>query len=57
LMKAADHMIDLGPGASDLGGQVVAQGTPEEIAACPESATAKYLSESLSRDAELIEQG
>ncbi len=57
LMKAADHIIDLGPGASDLGGNVVAQGTPEEIAACPDSATASYLAEALARDAEMIDQG
>lgn len=43
MMKAADYIIDLGPGAADLGGRVVATGTPEEIARNPESVTAKYL--------------
>ena len=57
LMKAADHIIDLGPGASDLGGNIVAEGTPEEIAASPGSATASYLAEALARDAEMIDQG
>ena len=33
LMVAADWIIDLGPGAGDQGGQVVAQGTPEDVAA------------------------
>jgi excinuclease ABC subunit A len=42
-MKAADYIIDLGPGAADRGGQVVAKGTPEEVARCAESATAPYL--------------
>lgn len=47
LMKAADHLIDLGPGAADEGGRVVVQGTPEEVAACPESHTGRYLAEVL----------
>ena len=33
MMKAADYIIDLGPGAADEGGQVVAKGTPEEVCA------------------------
>jgi excinuclease ABC subunit A len=47
LLKAADHMIELGPGAGDDGGQIVCEGTPEEVAACGESVTGKYLAESL----------
>lgn len=47
LMKAADHLIDLGPGAADEGGRVVVQGTPEEVAACRESHTGRYLVEAL----------
>jgi excinuclease ABC subunit A len=43
VIKNADHIIDLGPGAGDLGGCVVATGTPEEIAANPESMTGQYL--------------
>jgi excinuclease ABC subunit A len=43
LMKVADWIIDLGPGAADEGGRVVATGTPEEIAACDESATGRIL--------------
>jgi excinuclease ABC subunit A len=47
LMRAADHIIDLGPGAGDEGGQIVVQGTPEEVAACHDSETGRYLAQSL----------
>jgi excinuclease ABC subunit A len=47
VMKNADYIIDLGPGAGEAGGYVVAQGTPEEVAAVPESITGKYLKEIL----------
>jgi excinuclease ABC subunit A len=40
----ADHVIDMGPGAGVHGGEVVAQGTPHEIMASPESLTGQYLS-------------
>jgi excinuclease ABC subunit A len=43
VIKNADHIIDLGPGAGDLGGYVVATGTPEQIAANEESMTGQYL--------------
>lgn len=43
-IRAADWVIDLGPGAGRLGGQVVAAGPPEEIEASEESLTGKYLS-------------
>jgi excinuclease ABC subunit A len=43
-IRTADHVVDLGPGAGDAGGRVVAQGTPEEIAAHPDSITGMYLS-------------
>ena len=43
-MFAADHIVDIGPGAGSHGGQVVAQGTAEEIMACKESVTGQYLS-------------
>ena len=43
-MRAADHLIDIGPGAGELGGRIVATGTIEDIIACPESITGKYLS-------------
>jgi len=43
-IQAADHVIDLGPGAGEHGGHLVAQGTPEEIAATPGSITGDFLS-------------
>ncbi len=43
-MYAADHIVDIGPGAGIHGGRVVAQGTGEEIKACDESLTGLYLS-------------
>ena len=43
-MLEADHIVDIGPGAGEHGGQVVAQGTAEEIMACEESVTGQYLS-------------
>lgn len=43
VIKAADHIIDLGPEGGDGGGTIVAQGTPEEVAECPQSYTGKYL--------------
>ncbi len=43
-MMDADWILDLGPGAGVLGGRVVAEGTPEEIAANPQSLTGRYLS-------------
>ncbi|MGN6552922.1 MAG: excinuclease ABC subunit UvrA [Verrucomicrobiota bacterium] len=43
VIKSADWVIDLGPGAGDEGGQIVAQGTPEQIAACAASQTGQAL--------------
>ena len=43
-IRAADHLIDMGPHAGTLGGHVVAAGTPEEVAANPASLTGDYLS-------------
>jgi excinuclease ABC subunit A len=43
VIKTADWIIDMGPEGGDGGGQVVAVGTPEQIAACPESHTGRYL--------------
>lgn len=43
-MFAADHIVDIGPGAGSNGGEVVAQGTAQEIMDCPESITGAYLS-------------
>ena len=43
-MRAADHIVDLGPGAGEHGGHIVCQGSLQEIMACPESITGQYLS-------------
>ena len=43
VIKCADHIIDLGPDGGDGGGTIVATGTPEEVAMCPESYTGQYL--------------
>ena len=43
-MRAADYLIDIGPGAGSHGGHVVASGTPEEVMAHPDSLTGQYLS-------------
>ncbi|PIS31519.1 excinuclease ABC subunit UvrA [Candidatus Saganbacteria bacterium CG08_land_8_20_14_0_20_45_16] len=43
VIKTADHIIDLGPEGGDLGGEIVAQGTPEEVAKVAKSYTGKYL--------------
>ncbi|MCM1110342.1 MAG: excinuclease ABC subunit UvrA [Clostridium sp.] len=47
VIKSADHVIDIGPEGGDAGGNIVATGTPEEIAACPASHTGRYLREKL----------
>ena len=43
VIKAADHVLDLGPGGGDAGGRIVAQGTPEEVAAHAGSETGAFL--------------
>ncbi len=48
VIKSADYIIDLGPEGGDQGGQIVTQGSPEEVAAVPESYTGKYLREVMS---------
>jgi excinuclease ABC subunit A len=49
VIKRADWVIDLGPEAGAEGGKVVAQGTPETVAACEQSHTGRYLRELLAR--------
>ena len=53
-MRAADHIIDIGPGAGSHGGQLVIQGTVEDICNCPESITGAYLSGRLSVDVPFV---
>ena len=47
IIRQADHIIDLGPDGGDRGGNLVAVGTPEEIATCPQSITGQYLATKL----------
>ena len=47
VIKCADHVIDLGPDGGDRGGELVAVGTPEQIAACDRSLTGKFLKSKL----------
>jgi excinuclease ABC subunit A len=46
-IRAADHVVDMGPGAGEAGGRIIAQGTPAQVIANPESLTGRYLSRSL----------
>ena len=47
VVKTADHIIDIGPEGGDGGGQVVAIGTPEQVAKVPQSHTGRYLKQML----------
>ncbi len=47
MIRAADHVVDMGPGAGVHGGRVMAQGTPQEVADNPDSLTGRYLSDVL----------
>ncbi|MEJ7541778.1 excinuclease ABC subunit UvrA [Staphylococcus intermedius] len=55
VIKTADNLIDLGPEGGDGGGTILATGTPEAIAAIPESYTGRYLKTVLARDKERME--
>ncbi|PYI51644.1 excinuclease ABC subunit UvrA [Paenibacillus flagellatus] len=52
MMRAADHVIDMGPGAGSFGGRVVGQGTLDDLVASPESVTGAYLRDELARAVE-----
>ena len=47
-IRAADHVVDMGPGAGEAGGRVVAEGTPQQVIAHPDSLTGRYLSGQIS---------
>ena len=47
VIKAADHIIDIGPEGGQGGGRVICTGTPQEIAACPDSITGRFLKDEL----------
>ena len=50
VIKTVDHIIDIGPEGGDKGGEIIATGTPEEIAEVKASYTGKYLATILERD-------
>ena len=50
MIRAADHVVDMGPGAGAHGGRVMAQGTPAEVTATPDSLTGRYLARALRID-------
>ena len=50
VIKVADRLIDMGPEGGDGGGRIVVSGTPEDVAACPESYTGRFLTPILERD-------
>ena len=50
VIKTADYLIDIGPEGGDRGGTVIAQGTPEQVAACPGSYTGQYVKRMLEKD-------
>ncbi|RYG74410.1 excinuclease ABC subunit UvrA [Lentibacillus lipolyticus] len=56
VIKTADHIIDLGPEGGDGGGEILAAGTPEEIAATENSYTGRYLKPILERDRKRMEE-
>ena len=49
VIKTADYIVDLGPEGGDRGGTVVVKGTPEQVAACPDSRTGEYLAKILAK--------
>ena len=55
VVKNADHIIDLGPLGGDRGGWLVVSGTPEEVAAHPESHTGRFLREKLAKHGRVVE--
>ncbi|AVX21245.1 Excinuclease ABC subunit A [Carboxydocella sporoproducens DSM 16521] len=53
VIKTADYIIDLGPEGGNKGGEIIAQGTPEEVAAQPQSYTGQFLARLLARERQL----
>lgn len=57
VIKTADYIIDLGPEGGDAGGQIVAEGTPEEVAEVPQSYTGQFLKRTLIRQTAVQNNG
>jgi len=55
VIKSADHIIDLGPEGGNAGGEIIATGTPEEVAQVQESYTARFLAPRISTNASYLE--
>ncbi|MCK5235464.1 MAG: hypothetical protein KAR06_00650, partial [Deltaproteobacteria bacterium] len=51
-MKTADHIIDVGPGGGEFGGEIICTGSPEEVVEFSKSHTARYLKEALNTEVE-----
>ena len=49
VIKTADYIIDIGPEGGDRGGTVIAKGAPEEVAACPQSYTGRYVEKKIKK--------
>ena len=56
VIKVADHVIDIGPGGGSRGGKLVVQGTPEQVAAHPDSLTGQFLKKALEKTLEFEKQ-
>ncbi|MGI8461998.1 MAG: excinuclease ABC subunit UvrA, partial [Solirubrobacterales bacterium] len=54
VIKSADHLIDLGPEGGEGGGEVVAVGTPEQVAGVPDSHTGRFLAELVEPEAPMV---
>ena len=55
VVKTADWVIDLGPEGGKQGGTIVAQGTPEQVASCPDSYTGQFLRQVLAHNETAVE--
>jgi excinuclease ABC subunit A len=57
VIKSADRLIDLGPEGGEAGGQIIATGTPEQVAGHPESHTGRFLAELVEPEAPTVKRG
>jgi len=56
VIKSADWVIDLGPEGGEGGGQILIEGTPEDLIACPESSTGHFLKQHYQRETSYCEE-
>ncbi len=57
IIKTADWLIDIGPEGGHEGGQLIAEGTPEQVALVEESHTGRFLKEALEREGKSVSKG